>query len=152
GEYLLYLAVGYALLLPVFGAEPIRWRLSHPSRQFLLVLTMPIDSFTGLILVQTSHPLYPTLHLHRDWGPNQVQDLQGAGAVMWIGGDGLMLVMMLLAAVAWVRSAQRAPSRRGWLERARLATLQAHTSQPGPVEPGPAARAQARDSLDEDQQ
>ncbi len=150
GEHLLYLAVGYALLLPVFGAEPIRWRLSHPARQFLLLLTMPIDTFTGLILFQTSHPLYPALHQHRGWGPDQIQDLQWAGATMWIGGDGLMLGLMLLAAIPWVRSAQRAPSRRGWLERARLVTLHDHTGQPDP--PEPAGTRLSPDDPDEDQQ
>jgi len=149
-EHLLYLGVGYALLLPVLGAEPIRWRLSHPAKQFLLLLTMPIDTFTGLVLLQTSHPLYPALHQHRGWGPDQVQDLQWAGATMWIGGDGLMLALMLVALTGWLRSAQRAPSRRGWLERARLATLHDHTGHPEPTQP--AGARPATQDLDEDRQ
>src|SRR5487761_293907 len=49
-EHVLYLVVGYLFFLPIFGREPIRWRLSYPIRILVLVLAMPVDTFTGLVL------------------------------------------------------------------------------------------------------
>ena len=42
--------VGYLFFLPILGREPIRWRLSYPVRFVILVLVMPVDTFTGLML------------------------------------------------------------------------------------------------------
>src|SRR5204863_2568165 len=49
-EHVLYLVVGYLFFLPLLGREPIRWRISYPIRILVLVLAMPIDTFTGLVL------------------------------------------------------------------------------------------------------
>jgi len=49
-EHAGFLIIGYLFFLPIIGSEPIRWRLSYPVRFFILVLAMPIDTFTGLIL------------------------------------------------------------------------------------------------------
>ena len=42
--------VGYLFYLPILGREPIRWRLSYPIRFVILVLLMPVDTFTGIAL------------------------------------------------------------------------------------------------------
>jgi len=49
-EHVLFLIVGYLFFLPILGREPIRWRLSYPVRFVILVLIMPVDTFTGLVL------------------------------------------------------------------------------------------------------
>src|SRR5580693_6268512 len=49
-EHALYLVVGYLFFLPIFGREPIRWRVSYPIRLLVLILVMPVDTFTGLVL------------------------------------------------------------------------------------------------------
>jgi putative membrane protein len=49
---------------------------------------------------------------------------------MWVGGDGIMLVVMLLVAFAWLRSPSlRRRSSGGWLGLARTATLAAQGVQ-----------------------
>src|SRR5487761_867669 len=50
GEHVLFLAAGYLYFLPLIGREPIHWKVSYPSRLFLLFLAMPVDAFTGLVL------------------------------------------------------------------------------------------------------
>src|ERR1700722_3207386 len=50
GEHALYLVVGYLFFLPIIGREPIRWRVSYPVRLLILILAMPVDTFTGLVL------------------------------------------------------------------------------------------------------
>ena len=72
----------------------------HPIMQFgYLFLAIPIDTFTGLSLTQTTTELFPAyLTLHRTWGPSLVQDLHLGGVIMWVGGDTLMLWPMVPAA------------------------------------------------------
>ncbi|MBV9485349.1 MAG: cytochrome c oxidase assembly protein, partial [Frankiaceae bacterium] len=40
-EHVAYLLAGYLYFLPLLGSEPIRWKLSFPSRFLLLALSMP---------------------------------------------------------------------------------------------------------------
>lgn len=54
GEHLLYLGAGYLFFVLVFGDEPTRWRLSIPGRLMLVVVAMAVDTFVGLVLLQTS--------------------------------------------------------------------------------------------------
>jgi len=49
-EHVAFLVIGYLFFLPIIGSEPIRWRLSYPTRLVLLFLVMPVDTFTGLVL------------------------------------------------------------------------------------------------------
>jgi cytochrome c oxidase assembly factor CtaG len=94
-EHGLYLLAGYLYFLPLLGREPIKWRLSFPTKLFLLVLAMPVDTFTGVVLSQANHALFPAYAGRRDWGPSLVGDLHAGGAVMWIGGDAIMLVLVV---------------------------------------------------------
>ncbi len=121
-EHVLYLVVGYLYFLPLIGREPIRWRLSFTTRLFLLVLAMPVDTFTGVVLTQTNHELFPAYAGRRNWGPSLVADLHAGGAVMWIGGDFVMLVMVLILFAGVARS--RRPLDGGaWVESARQNSL-----------------------------
>ena len=121
-EHVLYLVVGYLYFLPLIGREPIRWRLSFTTRLFLLVLAMPVDTFTGVVLTQTNHELFPAYVGRRNWGPSLVADLHAGGAAMWIGGDFVMLVMVLILFAGAARS--RRPLDGGaWVESARQNSL-----------------------------
>ena len=125
-EHLAFLLVGYLFFLPIIGSEPIRWRLSYPVRFVLLVLIMPVDTFTGLVLGYgtASSPGVPT-GSRPGWAPSPVQDLHLGGAVMWIGGDALMFGLMMLVFLMWSRDERAAVSGHGWFERARQENLAA---------------------------
>ena len=60
-EHVLFLVAGYLYFLPLIGREPIRWRVSYPSRIFLLFLAMPVDAFTGLVLGSENANPFPLL-------------------------------------------------------------------------------------------
>ncbi|MGH3814844.1 MAG: cytochrome c oxidase assembly protein [Pseudonocardiaceae bacterium] len=66
----------------------------------------------------TEYPLAPSTMLMRPgWGPTLIEDQHWAGAIMWVGGDGLMLLLMVAVAVQW--SARGSQARLGdWLESA----------------------------------
>src|SRR5262249_35047327 len=41
-EHVIFLLVGSLFFLPIIGSEPIRWRLSYPTKLILLFLIMPV--------------------------------------------------------------------------------------------------------------
>jgi cytochrome c oxidase assembly factor CtaG len=143
-EHVLFLVVGYLFFLPILGREPIRWRLSYPVRFVILVLVMPVDTFTGLMLGYGSAgtPGVPS-GPQPLWAPAPVSDLHTGGAVMWIGGDAIMFGLMMLVYMMWSLDGRAATSGHGWLEAARRASLAnlvaSHQAPPGTAEGGTAA-------------
>jgi cytochrome c oxidase assembly factor CtaG len=118
GEHALYLVVGYLFFLPLLGREPIRWRISYPVRLLVLFLTMPVDTFTGLALGYSSTPM-TGMGPRPFWAPSAISDLHSGGAVMWIGGDGIMFALMLVVFLAWSRDGEISATGHSWLESAR---------------------------------
>jgi putative copper resistance protein D len=119
-EHVLYLVSGYLYFLSLLGSEPIRWKLSFPSRFLMLALSMPVDTFVGVVLMQTKHEVFTAYRDHpRGWGPSLIDDLHAGGAVMWVGGDALMFVLALCVFVVFLRDKEAHGSMGTWLEGAR---------------------------------
>ncbi|HKD87530.1 MAG TPA: cytochrome c oxidase assembly protein [Streptosporangiaceae bacterium] len=139
-EHVLFVIVGYLFYLPLIGREPIKWRLSYPVRFVTLVLLMPVDTFTGLALGYGSanSPGAPT-GPRPAWAPSPVSDLHLGGALMWIGGDGIMFVLMMLVFLMWSRDDRAAISGHGFFERARQANLATLVASHQPAESGAAS-------------
>jgi cytochrome c oxidase assembly factor CtaG len=146
GEHGLFLVIGYLFFLPILGREPIRWRLSYPVRFVILVLIMPVDTFTGLVLGYggAGTPGLPA-GPRPAWAPTPVADLHAGGAVMWIGGDAIMFGLMMLVFMAWSMDERAATSGHGWFENARKANLASLVASHQPAGAGPAG-AQASGS------
>jgi cytochrome c oxidase assembly factor CtaG len=122
-EHALFLVVGYLFFLPILGREPIRWRLTYPVRFVILVLVMPVDTFTGLMLGYGTAGTPGVPVAHPAWAPPPVSDLHTGGAVMWVGGDAIMFGLMMLVYLMWSLDDRAATSGHGWLEAARRASL-----------------------------
>jgi cytochrome c oxidase assembly factor CtaG len=138
-EHVLYLVAGYLYFLPLLGSEPIKWKMSFPSRFLLLALSMPIDTFVGVVLLQTNHELFPAYaDTGRTWGPSLLSDLHAGGAIMWVGGDAIMFVLILCVFVMFLRDKRAHGTMGDWLEGARSQALQdavAHAGVTAPVRP-----------------
>jgi putative membrane protein len=82
-------------------------------------------------LMLTGHPLAPSTALMRPgWGPSLLEDQKLSGAIMWVGGDSLMMLLMLAVIAQWSATGSRA--RLGdWLESARRQSLADIGSVPG---------------------
>ena len=159
-EHALFLVAGYLYFLPLVGREPIRWKISYPSRIFLLFIAMPVDAFTGLVLGSEGSNPFPNLAKGRpSWAPSPLSDVHIGGAVMWVGGAGLMFVLLLTVFFAWSRET-RSDGGLGWLEVARRTNFAAQVGanpvganpEPGadPGVPTQATPASANESLDDD--
>jgi putative membrane protein len=122
-EQALYLVSGYLLFWPLAGSEASPWSVPHIVRFALLALAMGADTLVGVALMLTAHPLAPSTALMRPgWGPSLLEDQNWSGAIMWVGGDGLMMLLMLAVVAQW--SATGSQARLGdWLEAARRQSL-----------------------------
>ena len=145
-EHALYLVVGYLFFLPILGSEPIRWRLSYPIRFVMLVVAMPVDTFTGLILGTENTPIKGMTGVRPAGSAGPVADLHAGGAVMWIGGDAIMLGFMMLVFLMWAHADRVGTVNRGWLETVRTSSFESLVAAPaaGRAAPGSdPAQAQA---------
>jgi cytochrome c oxidase assembly factor CtaG len=123
-EHGVFLIIGYLFFLPILGNEPIRWRLSYPMRFVILVLIMPVDTFTGLVLGYGGRGTPGVASGPRPaWAPGAAADVHAGGAVMWIGGDAIMFGLMMLVFLMWSLDERGATSGHGWLESARRTSM-----------------------------
>ena len=116
-ETLLYLITGYLLFLPLVGSEVTVRRIPYLIRFVILAATMGVDTLVGVVLMLTHQPLAPGFaEMHPAWGLGALADQQTAGAVMWFGGDGLMMLLMIITAIEWGTSSQVDQGLGPWLE------------------------------------
>ncbi len=122
-EQVLYLVSGYLLFWPLAGAQDSPWPVPHIVRFALLGLAMGADTLVGVALMLTRQPLAPSTALMRPgWGPSLLEDQNISGAIMWVAGDVLMMLLMLVVVAQWSAAGSRA--RLGdWLESARRQSL-----------------------------
>ncbi|WP_083893328.1 cytochrome c oxidase assembly protein [Nocardia veterana] len=116
-ELLLYLISGYLLLLPLAGDEltidPV-W--PYALRFVVLAICVGPDTLVGVTLMMSSTVLAPAYAASRDWGPSALADQNLAGIIMWLGGDGLMMLIMIAVAGQWIRTADRDTGLGPWLD------------------------------------
>ena len=104
-EHALFLGTALLFWWPVVGADPSPWRLPHAARIGYTFLGMPQSSFLGLAIFSAPDVLYPHYgSLVRDWGPTPLADQQLAGGIMWVGGDLVFLIALVLAVWVWLRA------------------------------------------------
>jgi cytochrome c oxidase assembly factor CtaG len=132
-EHLGYVLVGFQFFTLVMGQPPIRWQLTTPARWGLLVLSMAVDTFTGVILIMALRPVSMVMNGRLMVQP--LSDTHTGGAIMWVGGDGLMALVMIGLVISWLRRPeQRERDRGGWVEQARQSTFATHTGSSAPAE------------------
>ena len=104
-EQIGFLVVGYLFFRAAFGRE--RGPTIHPGLRLVFVMAaVPVDTFTGLALAMSSHNPFPRYAQMSPTGSTRTSILANihlGGAIMWIGGDALMLLACIPIAVTWVR-------------------------------------------------
>jgi putative copper resistance protein D len=104
-EQLSFLVVGYLFWRHAFGVE--HDCTLHPGLRLLYVMAaVPVDTITGLALAMSSHNPWPDFTMSPTGSAAAsaiVDNIRLGGAIMWIGGDLLMLIMCVPVAVNWVR-------------------------------------------------
>ncbi len=111
-EHALFLATALLFWWPVVGGHPGRRPLAHPVRLLYLGVAMPQNTFLALAVLGADGVLYAHYaEVARPWGPSPLADQRQGAGLMWVAGDLLLLVSVLLVAAAWARHEQRATER-----------------------------------------
>lgn len=104
-EQIGFLVVGYLFFRIAFGIE--RGQQIHPGLRLVFVMAaVPVDTVTGLALMMNTHVPYQGLLTMAPMGTSAqwvLQNFHLGGAIMWIGGDALMLLACIPITVHWVR-------------------------------------------------
>ena len=104
-EQIAFLVVGYLFFRAAFGLE--RGYKIHPGLRLVYIMAaVPVDTFTGLALSMTSTNPFPAYSSMTPAGSTKASILLNVhlgGAIMWIGGDALMLLACIPIAVMWVK-------------------------------------------------
>ena len=108
-EHVLFLGTALLFWAPVGGAGlGSRPPMSHPLRLLYLAVAMPQNTFLALAIFSSGDVLYRGYErMVRDWGPSPLSDQRTAGGLMWVAGDLLLLVSVLLVANAWANHEAR---------------------------------------------
>jgi len=104
-EQIGFLIVGYLFFRVAFGLE--RGTTLHRGLRLVFVMAaVPVDTFTGLALAMSSHTPFPAYRAMAPAGSTSsgiLSNVHLGGAIMWIGGDALMLLACIPIAIAWVK-------------------------------------------------
>jgi putative membrane protein len=111
-EHALFLTAGILFWWPVVAADPGPRRMRHPARAVYLLAQMPVGAAVGLAIYFAPQVLYPHYAtLERAWGPSALEDQQLGGALMWGGGDLILLVAVAALIAGWIRAEMRRTER-----------------------------------------
>jgi len=104
-EQIAFLVTGYLFFRVAFGLE--RGRKIHPGLRLVYVMAaVPVDTFTGLALVMSTSLPFPAYAKMAPAGSSitwLISNVHLGGAIMWIGGDALMLLACIPITAAWVK-------------------------------------------------
>jgi putative membrane protein len=88
--------------------DPTPWRMRHPHRLLYTFLQMPQNTFLGVVLYSAAVPLYAHyVNVQRTWGPSVIDDQRMAGGIMWITGDVMFIMAMMLILAGLLRHEER---------------------------------------------
>jgi putative copper resistance protein D len=111
-EHVLFLATALLFWWPVVGGHPGRRPLPHPVRLLYLGVAMPQNTFLALAVLGADGVLYSHYaELARTWGPSPLADQRQGAGLMWVAGDLILLVSVLLVAGAWAGHERRVTER-----------------------------------------
>ncbi|MDH4111963.1 MAG: cytochrome c oxidase assembly protein [Actinomycetota bacterium] len=111
-EHALWVAVALVYWWPIVGVDPSPHPVAYPVRLLSLLLAMPAMSFLALGIYTADSPLYATYAgLPAPWGPRALHDQRNAAVLMWVAGNLVMVLAMVLVAVSWKRHDDEAQRR-----------------------------------------
>lgn len=104
-----FLITGCLFFWPLLGIDPVPGRLPHAGRALLAFLSLPIHAWLGVTLMSTTAVIAGDYYreLHRTWGPGLLEDQRLGGAILWVSGDLVGLLVFTALFVQWMRADER---------------------------------------------
>ena len=111
--HIVLLTVGFLFCWAVAGLDGGARQVDHPVRLLLVLLTVPVHAVLGLALMSGSSVLANDWYagLGRTWGSSPLEDQHTGGALLWVAGDLLTLVLGGIVMLAWMQHDDRVARR-----------------------------------------
>ena len=111
-EHVTFFVTALLLWWPVIGAPPVPSPLPYPMRILYAFVAWIPNSLLGAGIALAPALLFPLYQESaRTLGIDPLADQQLAGLIMWVPGDLVFLVVLLLVLGAWMRSEERSAER-----------------------------------------
>ena len=111
-EHLSFFVTAILFWWPVIGAPPLHSALNFPARMAYVFLAWMPNSLLGAGLTLSRGVLYPHyLQTAQTYGIDAAVDQQLAGLIMWVPGDLLFAIIMILLLVAFMQHEERQEER-----------------------------------------
>ncbi len=102
-EHMLFMATAVLTWWPVFSPTELLPRLSEPAQMFYLFAQSLIPTILGALITFADIVLYPFYAAApRVTGLSPLDDQQGAGLLMWLGGASIVLFVLTLRFFSWM--------------------------------------------------
>jgi putative membrane protein len=103
---LLLLAIGLAVLVPLWEAGTIGARIPYAIALLFAFIELLADAVPGIVIRLNTHVL-AAAQLTRPWGASLLHDQQLGGDLLWCIGEAIDVPFLALLAVQWYRSDTR---------------------------------------------
>jgi cytochrome c oxidase assembly factor CtaG len=111
-EHVSFFVTAILFWWPVIGAPPVKSPLKYPQRFAYTFLAWLPNSLLGAGISLASGPLYPFyVNAARVTGSDAGFDQQLAGLIMWVPGDVLFVIVLMLLVVAFMQEEERQEAR-----------------------------------------
>lgn len=100
-----FVLAGVLFFWLVMARDPARRRLTPAARLAMVVMAIPFHAFLGLAILSASPPLSPLA------GADALADQRLGAAIMWAGGDAVVVVAGLAVVAQWMRQDERVAAR-----------------------------------------
>jgi putative copper resistance protein D len=111
-EHALFLGSALLFWWPATAVDPAPWRIAHPARIAHVFLQMTQNTFLAVVILNAANVLYPHYAtLGRPYGIDPLDDQRLAAGVMWIAGDAIFLLAIMVLVATWMRADARGLAR-----------------------------------------
>jgi cytochrome c oxidase assembly factor CtaG len=111
-EHLSFFITAVLFWWPVIGSAPLRSALGYPARMAYTFLAWMPNSLLGAGLTLSRGVLYPHyVQSAQTYGTDASVDQQLAGLIMWVPGDLLFAIILILLLVAFMQHEERQEER-----------------------------------------
>ncbi len=102
-EHVLFMSTAVLTWWPVFSPTPLLPRLNEPVQMLYLFVQSIIPTILGALITFADIVLYPFYaSAPRVIGLSPLDDQQGAGLLMWLGGASVILFVLTLRFFSWM--------------------------------------------------
>ncbi len=101
-QHFTFYASALLLWMVVIDPRPMRSRLPYPFRMLFILVTMFQNIYMGAYITLRGDLLYQVYATGpRLWGLAPLHDQQSGGALMWVAGDTVMVIALVITGIVW---------------------------------------------------